>query len=69
MARGDRAAAVEEEPSVIFMIDALCAADTLRRPSRRASMNAYSAIRVQPFSVKTLSVSTTPGTTSCSRPA
>ncbi len=55
-------------PSVSFMIDALCAAVTFRRPSRRASMNAYSAIRVHAVSVKIFSVSTTPFTTSCSRP-
>ena len=34
----------------------------------RASMNAYSAIRRQAASVTILSVSTTPGTTSCSSP-
>ena len=38
------------------------------RPCLRAYSNANLAMRVEPFSVMTLMLSTTPGTTSCSRP-
>ena len=38
------------------------------RPCLRAYSNANLAMRVEPFSVITLMLSTTPGTTSCSRP-
>jgi hypothetical protein len=65
---GDAAAALEKEAVGHPHDRGLMRGRTLRRLSRRASMNAYSAMRVQPFSVNTLSVSTTPGTTSCSSP-
>ena len=48
---------------------ALCTAVTFLRPRRRACSKANSAIRVDAFSVMILRLSTTPGTTVCSRPA
>mmetsp|Transcript_1027 Transcript_1027/g.3012 ORF Transcript_1027/g.3012 Transcript_1027/m.3012 type:complete len:331 (-) Transcript_1027:91-1083(-) len=55
-------------PSAIFMMLALCTAVTLLRKLRYAYSNAYSAMRVVPVLVITLSDSVTPGNTSCSRP-
>ena len=56
-------------PSPIFMMLALCTAVTRLRPCFRAYSNANVAMRVDASSVMIFRLSTTPGTTSCSRPA
>ena len=50
------------------MMFALCTAVTFLRPCARAYSNAKRAMRVEARSVMIFSDSTTPGTTSCSRP-
>ena len=51
------------------MMLALWIAVTVLRPCRRACSNANCAMRVDARSVMIFRLSTTPGTTSCSRPA
>ena len=51
------------------MMFALWTAVTFFRPSRRAYSKAKREIRVDAFSVMIFKLSTTPGTTTCSRPA
>jgi len=55
-------------PSDSFMMFALCTAVMRFRPLRSAYSKAYRAMRVEAFSVMIFSDSTTPGTTTCSRP-
>ncbi len=55
-------------PSLSFMMLALWTAVTFFRPRRRACANANSLMRRDAFSVMIFRLSTTPGTTSCSRP-
>ena len=50
------------------MMFALCTAVMRLRPCERAYAKAYLAMRVEAFSVMILIDSTTPGTTTCSRP-
>ncbi len=50
------------------MMFALWMAVTFLRPSRSAYSKAKRAMRVEAFSVMTLMLSTTPGTTTCSMP-
>mmetsp|Transcript_574 Transcript_574/g.1111 ORF Transcript_574/g.1111 Transcript_574/m.1111 type:complete len:230 (-) Transcript_574:13-702(-) len=59
---------LRNNPSAAFMMFALCTAVTFLRPFITAYLNAYSAIRVLFSAEMILSDSTTPGTTSCSRP-
>jgi isocitrate dehydrogenase (NAD+) len=56
-------------PSLSFMMLALWTDVTFRRPCSRAYSKANRAARVDARSVMILRLSTTPGTTSCSRPA
>ena len=55
-------------PSLSFMMLALWMAATFLRLSRRAYSKAARAIRIDAFCVMIFRLSTTPGTTSCSRP-
>mmetsp|Transcript_15352 Transcript_15352/g.39063 ORF Transcript_15352/g.39063 Transcript_15352/m.39063 type:complete len:218 (+) Transcript_15352:239-892(+) len=57
-----------KRPSAFFMMFALWTDVTFLRLFFVAYSNAYSATLVLAFSVMTLRLSTTPGTTSCSRP-
>ena len=67
--RATRRTLSRKSPSPSFMMFALWIAVTFRRPWSRACAKANRAMRVEAFSVMIFRLSTTPGTTSCSRPA